>query len=200
MSNRFRFPTATLLALGLAACASTDSPLQGYEEVRPALSGEYPAAPQSDYPEGQVERGRYLVGLLGCGNCHTDGALIGRPDSRRILAGSEVGIAWTDPLTNRNPGVVYPKNLTPDPQTGIGDWSLQDIVTMLLSGVDRHGSQSLPVMPWQAYSRLEPEDAEAIAMYLKSLPPVSHEVPENVRPGRRAKSPYVHFGIYRSLQ
>lgn len=191
---------ALVFGLLLTGCASTDNPLEGYEEVTPAANSGYPGVVNTQYPAEQLDRGRYMVELLGCGNCHTDGALIGEPDPQRLMAGSSVGIAWTNPLENRNPGVVFPANLTPDPETGIGDWSLEDIVAMLVSGIDRHGSQSLPVMPWQAYSRLEDEDARAIAMYLKSLPPVRHEVPANVRRGQRARSPFVHFGIYRSQQ
>jgi hypothetical protein len=93
---------------------------------------------------------------------------------------------------------VCPANLTPDPATGIGNWSVAQIVTMLQSGVDSHGARALAVMPFGAYARLRPEDAEAVAVYLKSLPPVQHRVPENVRAGQRTRAPYVHFGVYRS--
>ena len=147
-----------------------------------------------------MERGRYQTDLLGCGSCHTDGALIGEPNAARLLAGSEVGIARSNPLVESKPGVVYPSNITPDRETGIGDWTLQEIVTLLQSGIDNHGRQTLLVMPWLAYSRLLPEDAMAIAMYLKSLPPVKHQVPANVRPGQRATAPFIHFGIYRRRQ
>jgi hypothetical protein len=190
--------TAAIAMLILAACANTNSPLDDYEQVQPAAILDPPEPLASGHPAGQVERGRYLVALLGCGSCHTDGALIGAPNGERLLAGSQVGIAWSNPLEENDPGVVYPSNLTPDPETGIGNWGLQDIVTMLLSGVDSHGSRSLPVMPWLAYSRLLPEDATAIAMYLGSLPPVKHRVPANVDPGRPARAPYIHFGIYRN--
>jgi mono/diheme cytochrome c family protein len=192
--------TATVAALVLAGCANTYDALDGYEQVEPAAAPDAPQAVASAYPAGQVERGRYLVGLLGCGSCHTDGALIGDPNAARLMAGSDVGIATSDPLAERHPGVVYPANLTPDQETGIGDWTLQQIVTMLQSGSDNHGSRSLPVMPFMTYSRLLPEDATAIAMYLKSLPAVQHRVPANVRPGQRATAPFVHFGIYRSQQ
>jgi hypothetical protein len=157
-----------------------------------------PEAQASDYPEDAVAQGRYLVDLLGCGNCHSDGALVGASDPERLLAGSRTGIAISDPRTVRPPGVVFPSNLTPDRETGIGDWTLDQIVTMLQSGVDRHGSQALPVMPWVSYAKLSADDASAIAMYLKSLPAVEHRVPKNVRPGQRTRAPYVHFGVYRS--
>jgi hypothetical protein len=71
---------------------------------------------------------------------------------------------------------------------------------MIQTGVDNHSGQSLPVMPWPAYANITREDATAIAQYLLSLPAVEHRVPVNVRPGQRASSPFVHFGVYRSRQ
>ena len=198
MSRSFLHANAIAAMVILAGCASAPDPREGMEEVKLSAAVSPPQADPSSYPAEQVEHGRYMVGLLGCGNCHTDGALIGEPNPARLLAGSEVGIAWSNPLEDKNPGVVFPANLTPDRQTGIGSWSVKDIVTMLQSGIDNHGSRSLPVMPWQTYSRLTSEDAQAIAAYLKSLPPVAHQVPANVRPGHRTKNIYVHFGIYRS--
>ncbi len=195
-----QLPTFAVTALILASCATTYNPLQGYEQVEPAPVLDAPSATESDYPAEQVERGRYMVALLGCGSCHTDGALIGEPNAARLLAGSEVGIARSNPLTVSHPGIIYPANITPDRETGIGDWTLEEIVTLLQSGVDIHGSQTLPVMPWLTYSLLLPEDAAAMAMYLKSVPPVKYQVPANVRPGQRAKAPFIHFGIYRRQQ
>ncbi len=191
--------SAVVAMLTLSGCANAFNPLEGYEQVEPAAP-DSPSATASVYPAEQVERGRYLADLLGCGSCHTDGALIGTPNSARLLAGSRIGIARSNPLVESRPGVVYPSNITPDRETGIGDWSLQEIETLLQAGIDYHGTQTLPVMPWLNYSRLQQEDATAVAMYLKSLPPVKHQVPANVRPGQRAKAPFVHFGIYRSGQ
>jgi len=186
--------------LTLTGCANTYNPLDDYEQVEPSAAMDAPSAAASVYPVEQVERGSYLAGLLGCGSCHTDGALIGEPNAERLLAGSEVGIARSNPLEESNPGIVYPANLTPDRETGIGNWTLLEIEILLQSGTDNHDRKILPVMPWLTYSRLLPEDATAIAMYLKSLSPVKHQVPANVSPGQRATAPFVHFGVYRSRQ
>lgn len=192
------------LALGVAglgllqACATGYDPLEDFEELDPATILEAPEAAASAYPREQVERGQYLVSLLGCGSCHTDGALVGVPRSDRMLAGSGVGIAYSNPLSTRNPGIVYPANLTPDQETGIGGWSDDEIVAMLQLGFDKHSGQTLPVMPWPAYADIHRDDAYAIAAYLKSLPPVRHEIPANVLPGQRATAPFVHFGVYQS--
>jgi mono/diheme cytochrome c family protein len=188
-----------LCALLLSACSNTFNPLEDYEQLTPSTILESPEpAAQSNYPADRVEKGKYLTGLLGCGSCHTNGALVGMPRQDQLLAGSSTGIAYSNPMQESNPGIVYPSNLTPDMETGIGSWSIIQIVNMVQAGIDNHGSRTLPVMPWPSYANINDEDANSIAMYLKSLPPVRHQVPQNVSPGRKAVAPFVHFGVYQS--
>ncbi|NNL96146.1 MAG: cytochrome c [Xanthomonadales bacterium] len=187
----------TVLVL-LLGCASPN-PLENYEELEPATVLAHPEAmPSEEYPPEVVAHGQYLVKILRCGACHTDGALAGRPNPARLMAGSSVGIAFTNPLDDARPGIIYPSNLTPDPETGIGGWSEREIIQMVRTGDNRHGGKALSVMPYLAYADLNDEDVRAIAAYLRSLPPVRHEVPANVPEGRRARAPYVHFGVYMS--
>ena len=195
MKTRHRLLAALAALTLITACSTAFNPLEKYQALEPVTVLEPPAV-QSDSEAAQ--RGRYLVGILGCGTCHTDGALVGQPNPERRMAGSHTGIAYTSPFVDQRPGVVYPANLTPDRETGIGAWSRTQLVRMIQTGVNRHGARKLSVMPWPAYSKLASEDAEAIATYLMSLPPVSHKVPEPVFPGQKAKAPYVHFGTYRS--
>jgi len=183
---------------GLSNCTPTYNPLDDYQQLEPATILAAPEAIAADYPAAQVERGRYLVGLLGCGSCHSDGALVGAPVPGRALAGSSVGIAYSNPLAVARPGVLYPSNLTPDAATGIGNRSVAELVRMIRLGVNEHGRQTIPVMPWPAYVNIEETDATAIAVYLKSLDPVRHQVPAQVRPGQQAPAPFVHFGVYQS--
>lgn len=194
----------SLYVLLLSACASgtdTFNPLEDYEQVTPTTLLETPQAGDTqEFTMEQAERGRYLVMLLGCGSCHTNGALVGQPRNDQLLAGSDWGIAYSNPLVESNPGIVYPGNLTPDAETGIGSWSTEQIVAMIRTGMNNHGQQTIPVMPWPAYNGVTLDDATAIAAYLKSLPPVRHAVPEDVAPGRRARFPYVHFGVYQSRE
>ncbi|MGI9222203.1 MAG: c-type cytochrome, partial [Woeseiaceae bacterium] len=145
-----------------------------------------------------VYRGEYLVELLGCGACHTDGALIGEANMQRSLAGSSIGIASSSPLGVERPGVVYAANITPDNETGIGLWSDQQIANAIRAGLGRHFGTRIPVMPWQAYAKISDEDIGAIVAYLRSIEPVNHRVPDPVVPGQRAKEPFVYFGVYRS--
>jgi len=197
MKNRVLGPLSAAL---LTACTATSGPLEDFELQQPVTIMDAPAPSAAATPAdgGLVEHGKYLVELLGCGSCHTDGALIGEPRMDRRLAGSHVGIAYSDPLKTTRPGIVYPANLTPDEKTGIGSWSDEDIIRVIRSGVDRSGRQHLSVMPWPAYGKLSDGDVLAVVAYLRALPPVAHLVPENVRPGTPARAPYVHFGVYRS--
>ena len=179
----------------LTGAQSPDNPAAQMEEVAASQGLSVPHVPGAD---PQVKRGEYLVGLLGCASCHTDGALLGEPNQDRALAGSRVGIAYTSPLQRQHPGVVYPRNLTPDPLTGLGGWSEQEIITLLRTGIGRHNARGPAVMPWTNYARLRYEDAAAIARYLQALPPVRHRVPDRVPPGTPARTPMVHVGLYRS--
>lgn len=194
---KFRFGLITLLTL--TACSTAHNPLEDYEQLNPATRLEAPAANVgAKFSAETVERGRYLVGLLGCGSCHTNGALIGTPNMSQLLAGSDTGIAYTNPMAVKNPGVVYPANITPDIETGIGGWSVAEVVAMIQTGVDKHSGQTLAVMPWPSYANIHAEDAQAIAAYLLSLPPVRHQVPANVKPGQATRAGYIHFGVYQS--
>lgn len=187
--------------VALAACAAPYDPLQDYEEVQAVTSLDAPAIePGTHAPEhrGQVERGKYMVQLLGCGACHTDGALTGNPDLERPLAGSNTGIAYTNPLEHNNPGVVFPSNLTPDVETGLGGLSDQQIANAIRAGIGRHAGRRITVMPWQGYTRMKIEDVDAIVAYLRSIKPIRHQVPDMIPPGTRARYPYVHFGVYQS--
>lgn len=189
------------VALALAACATDDyyDPLQDYEVVDAVAIMDAPT-PSGVQPENQalVARGEYLVELLGCGACHTDGALIGQPNMQLSLAGSTIGIAYTNPLQNANPGVVYAPNLTPDRDTGLGRWSEQEIMDAIRTGAGRHGPRRILVMPWQGYAKISDEDAWAITAYLRSIEPIENQVPSDVPAGTRARAPFVHFGVYRS--
>jgi len=185
----------------LVACVSDTyyDPLTDYEELNAATILDAPT-PIEIAPENMesVTRGEYLVEILGCGACHTDGALIGEPNSDMSLAGSRIGIAYTSPLENRYPGVVYAPNITPDDETGIWRWSDRQIAEAVRAGLGRHGERRILVMPWQGYAQISDDDAYAIVGYLKNIDPIRHRVPEDVPPGTMAGSPYVHFGVYRS--
>ena len=104
------------------------------------LPADWANAAVADDP--QVARGKYLVNLAGCGHCHTPGHFFGKPDMSRYLSGSDVGFAVP------GVGTFVGRNLTPDKDTGIGNWSTEQIVTALRAGVRPDGRVLSPLMPW----------------------------------------------------
>jgi mono/diheme cytochrome c family protein len=135
-----------------------------------ALAGLFLAG-QGALAQDQTVRGKYLVTIMGCGDCHTAGALLGKPDMAHMLGGSDVGFDIP------GLGVFVGRNLTPDKETGLGNWSEDEIVATLTTGKRPDGRILSPAMPWMNFTALTKEDAHAIAAFLKSLPPVKHAVP-----------------------
>lgn len=131
-----------------------------------------------------MKRGDYLVRIMDCGGCHTPGYLFGKPDIARYLGGGDAGFEIP------RLGIFYPPNLTND-ETGLKDWTEQEIVTAVRTGVRPDGRELAPVMPWHMYAALTDEDAQAIARYLKSTKPVRNDVPDPVGPGEKAPLPYL---------
>ena len=163
--------TTARLCAGLAAALGTIAVLASVC-ARPAEAG-----------SAEVARGRYLVSVISCGDCHTPGALLGRPDMARYLGGSDVGFAIP------GFGVFVAPNLTPDPATGLGKWTEKEIATALTTGVRPDGRILAPIMPWRSFAHLTAADAMAIAVYLKSLPPVVHQVAGPFGPTESATVP-----------
>lgn len=150
-----------------------------------------------------VERGRYLVSVIGCGDCHTPkvmGEHGPKLDESRLLSGHPDGGALPPPPAASGPwiatgswdltawsgpwGISYTANLTPDENTGLGIWTEEMFVKALRTG--RHMGQSrpiLPPMPWEFYRHLTDEDLKAIYAYLRTIPPIHNRVPEPVPPG-----------------
>src|ERR1700730_9311761 len=121
--------------------------------------------------QSQVERGKYLVMLGSCTDCHTPGYFFGRPDMARYLGGSEVGFEIP------GLGVFHGPNLTPDSETGLGNWTIAQIVTAIQTAKRPDGRETAPIMPWRAFANLTKDDVTAIAVFLKSIPAVKNKVP-----------------------
>lgn len=149
-----------------------------------------------------VKRGQYLLRTSGCADCHTPmkpGPKGPQPDPALALAGHPEGLAmppaplpqapwgWSGALTNTafaGPwGISFAANLTPDRDTGLGNWREQDFIRALRSG--RHagvGRPLLPPMPWPHYAQMTDRDLKALFAYLRSVPPVRNKVPEALPP------------------
>lgn len=117
----------------------------------------------------QITKGRYLAQLGGCTTCHTAVTPAGTRDMPRALAGGfEVQFgtsgAWRSP------------NITPDRETGIGDWTDAELVAAIRDGRGRDGRQLLPIMPSAYYRWLTDEDTAAIVAYLRAQPAIPNMV------------------------
>jgi len=139
-----------------------------------------PAAAHAD-----AARGQYLATIMDCGGCHTPGYLLGKPDMSRYVGGGNVGFQIP------GAGIFYPPNLTPDNETGLGKWSKADIIKAVTKGERPDGRILVGIMPWHSYGRLTPQDADALATYLKSLKPISNKVPAISGPKDKAPGLYM---------
>ena len=152
--------------------------------------------------EMRIDRGKYLVNLGLCNNCHSPKIRTANgfiPDTTRLLSGSVTPIssikfdpkivtmdglnvtigdhtAWIGPW-----GISYPINLTPDKETGIGNWTEDIFIKSIRTG--KHlgeGRPILPPMPWKNIRQLKDEDLKDIFAYLQSLKPIKNSVPDPV--------------------
>jgi mono/diheme cytochrome c family protein len=133
--------------------------------------GLYARAKAPAEADSQIARGKYLVTFAGCNDCHTPGYFFGKPDATRFLGGSEVGFEIP------GLGVFHGPNLTPDKESGLGNWTAEQIVTAMQTGFRPDGRGLAPIMPWRAFAGMSKSDAQAVAAFLQSVPPVKNKVP-----------------------
>lgn len=178
-------PLATALSVALLSSLS----VRGFAEPNPP-----PPATQSP-----VERGKYLVTIMGCNDCHTPwkmGPKGPENDMTRMLSGHPEAVKMPPPPKPSGPwnssiaapftafagpwGVSYAANLTPDQNTGIGIWTEDMFVKALRTGKHMGASRDiLPPMPWPGYRHMTDDDLKAIFAYLKSIPPITNHVPDS---------------------
>lgn len=155
------------------------------------LVGRSEATPPSQFDD-PVEQGRYLATIAGCVDCHTPlQAAFQDPtnltaeqvrtlaffsedalDTARLFAGGKT--FDLGPL-----GIINVPNLTPDAETGLGNWTDEEIKAAFQAGVRPDGRKLFPLMPYLVFNNMAESDADAIVAYLRSLPPVRNEVPSN---------------------
>jgi hypothetical protein len=177
----------------------------------PTPKGEHPVNTTSDAADNskmshgdQVKRGDYLVGILGCNDCHSpkmmtdhgpvvnpDLMLSGHPANETLAPIADKNILKGYALFNMSLtaavgpwGTSYAANLTPD-ETGLGSWTIDNFEKALkhgkFKGMD-NGRMLQPPMPWQNYINMSNDDLAAIWAYLQSIPAVKNIVPAPVPP------------------
>ena len=160
------------------------------------------AAPSKNsrgYTDAQVARGKLLVGIGSCNDCHTPwkfdpdiGAPVpdmsrmlsghpeGAPDPAGQLAAGDVAVIGPTFTSFRMPfGVIYTRNLTPDEDTGTGAWTEEMFLNIFRKAkhLGGNGRPVLPPMPWPMTASLPDEDIIAIFAFLQSIPPIRNYVP-----------------------
>ena len=189
-SCALRQPNDSLDCLSLAAYAAANEVQKRGDIVRKKLSicvalaglaavATAAALLPKAHAESPVERGKYLVVLAGCNDCHTPGFFLGKPDTDKYLGGSDV--AFEIPGL----GVFNGRNITPDKETGIGAWTDEQIATAITTGRRPDGRQLAPIMNYPAFVNLTKDDVAAIVAYLRSIPPVKNKVPGPFKPGEK---------------
>jgi hypothetical protein len=160
-------------------------------------------AHQGTSNEELIKRGKYLVTIGACHDCHSPKVMTPagpEPDTTRLLSGhpkdetippipdNKDWIMFNGGLTSFvGPwGVSYSANLTPD-NTGTGNWTFEQFKTALRKGKYKGletARDLLPPMPWQMYRNFTDGDLEAIFAYLQSLPPIDNLVPAPIPPNK----------------
>lgn len=119
------------------------------------------ASDQGDFLS-QEKRGRFLALTADCASCHT----------------AEGGAAYSGGRPVDTPfGVVYSRNLTPDPETGLGRWSNAEFYRVLHEGLTGEGSHLYPTLPYIFFTSINKDDANAIKAFLDTLTPIRNVVP-----------------------
>lgn len=172
---------AAVLMVAGVGCQSRSSPSANAAADPPAQAAAAPA-PTS------AARGAQLVLLGACDDCHTPRLPNGSLDMNHRFSGHPAGSPV--PPASRVPGamvelngafrgpwgVSLASNLTPDPNHGIGKWSLQDFIQTMRTGKNPQGQALLPPMPVAEYGQLPDADLTALYNFLRTVPPSSNAV------------------------
>jgi len=197
-----------LFSLGVLGCVVV---AMAADQIQPKPVSGHPTTAPTTAPSSNisVERGRYLVSVIGCNDCHTPmtmGPNGPQPDMSRMLSGHPQKVklitpdvdahgdwVWAGNATNTafaGPwGVTYAANLTPDTMTGLGIWTEQIFLNTIRRG--KHWGEARPIMPpmpWQAFNNMTDDDLRSIYAYLRTIPPVSNTVPDYEPPPKPARS------------
>jgi mono/diheme cytochrome c family protein len=189
----------------------TSKPVRSYWAVAAASAvavvvlSATPAASAADNGTHKVARGQYLVQTSACHDCHTPfkiGPNGPEPDMSRALSGHPESLVmppaprlppgpWLVTMSATNTafagpwGTSFTANLTPDAETGLGQWTLKNFIDTIRTG--RHmgrGRPELPPMPIPVYNNFTDDDLEAVYSYLRTIPPIKNRVPEPLPPAQ----------------
>jgi mono/diheme cytochrome c family protein len=142
----------------MAFSGGTKVSLANYQDGDPT------GVPSSLNQASLIERGEYLARAADCMVCHT------APGGKEYTGGFPFKLPF---------GTLYSTNITPDKDTGIGNYTDEEFLSAMHRGIRRDGARLYPAMPYTSYTFVTDADALAIKAYLFSLPPVHQTPPEN---------------------
>lgn len=152
-----------VLAMLLATNAVTYAVEGNYQHVEPLIDGYYPAYPPTAPAQGDkaklIQQGEYLAKIGDCIACHTN------------VKGGTPAFAGGLPIATPF-GTFYSPNITPDKETGIGNWTEADFIRAMKKGRDPQGRNYFPVFPYLYFANITDDDARALFTYFMSIPPV----------------------------
>jgi len=123
----------------------------------------------------RLARGRYLAENLGCFDCH--GEHDWTKHDAPLIEGTR-GAGYADfPLAGL-PGRVIPPNITPDPETGAGNWTDDMVARAIREGIGHDGRALFPFMPYPDMRQMSDEDLASVIVYLRSIPPIRKALPK----------------------
>jgi hypothetical protein len=188
----------------LAVLAMTPVVMSACNQPAPPAAAAAPAAPAAPV-ESPAERGKYLVTVGLCDDCHTPKVfgpegptldmtrrLSGHPAAEKLpktpagvlgpdkfgALGNNHFTAWVGLF-----GTSYTANLTPDKTTGLGSWTEDMFLKAIRNGKHQgEGRPILPPMPWENIRQMKDDDLKAVWAYLQTLPPIQNPVPEPLPP------------------
>ena len=120
-----------------------------------------PPAGGADPTPAEIARGKYIFGATGGCGCHTEQAKPPKP-------ANSGGRKYEGPF-----GTVYATNITPDPKTGIGSWTDEQIITAIRLGRRPNGERLVPVHPYTVFNGMAAEDLRSLVVFLRTVPPVN---------------------------
>jgi hypothetical protein len=122
----------------------------------------------------RLARGKYLVeGPAHCFHCHSEHDF---SDPEASIIQAKKGAGWVIPIPEL--GTIAAPNITSDPDTGLGNWTDDEILRAMQEGVDKNGTALFPVMPYQDFAKMTDEDIASVVVYIRTVPPVKNRVPE----------------------
>ncbi|MGE5220202.1 MAG: hypothetical protein ACM3SP_24635 [Chloroflexota bacterium] len=149
--------------------------------------------PRSVLAETEAEliaRGRYIAtAIQGCG-CHTREKSDGSKDENWHYAGSPNPTPPAGPPANAGWSSlrwkkIYARNITPDPETGIGKWTEVDFIRAMRTGITPDGRLLDTQMPWNAFQKITDRDLKSLWAYLRTIKPIKNMPPQNIPAERK---------------